>query len=153
MGRGFEPHQGCTIYHLIWFRLFKELFTFENWCCCPRTPGILCTLYKQNIYIYQRSQYPKPWIEKCHIPVALRLEHHSTCDRGVVGSSPIRGMLFFPFIRFRLCQEQLFTAKTGCCCPRTTGLYINEIYICSMVTKWSMFYLRFFLSTNDLKLC
>ena len=26
-------------------------------------------------YLYNQSQYPNPWTEKCHIPIAQELEH------------------------------------------------------------------------------
>ena len=59
MGRGFESHQGCAIFHFIKFQLFQEpLFTVENGCCCPRIIGIsYVNVYKQKTKQQNNTSY------------------------------------------------------------------------------------------------
>ena len=64
-------------------------------------------------YLYRQSQYPKPWIGQCHIPVRQRLEHSKHVTEGR-GFDSYQSCAFFHFIKFWLYQEQLFTVENEC---------------------------------------
>ena len=44
-----------------------------------------------KIYLYRQSQYSKPWLRKCYIPVA-QWPRSSVCNQSAVGSTTNRGV-------------------------------------------------------------
>ena len=119
----------------------------RNGCWSPRTAVILVNFCKQK-YLYRQGQYPTPWIGKCHIPIAQRLEQ-STRSRTIMGSSLIRDVLFSTSQSFDCFKYN----RIERCCSRAAGiscinLYKTQIQIfispqtVSLIIKWKVSHTR-----------
>ena len=62
-------------------------------------------------FLYRQLQYSKPWVERCHIPVALRLDYSDVNDGW--GFDSYQWWAIFHFIKFRLFHEQVCTVEMG----------------------------------------